>query len=84
MFASEQMQQDTEGHLRRFESFVGLAPHNWSRKELVPRFVGGYAEPIPAKAAEAIEAFYQEQNRELFRLLRTEFPWDQRQAATRA
>ena len=75
VFSSEQMQQDTEGHLRRFESFVGLAHHHWSQKQLAPRFVGGYAEPIPAKAAEAVKAFYQAQNRELFKLLGTEFPW---------
>jgi hypothetical protein len=75
VFSSEEMQQDTEGHLRRFESFVGLRAHNWSQKQLAPRFVGGYAEAIPAKAIDAIESFYRAQNRDLFRFLGTELPW---------
>jgi len=75
VFSTEQMQQDTAGHLRRVESFAGLSSYNWSEKQLAPRFVGGYSDPIPPKAAETIESFYQAQNRELFKLLGAEFPW---------
>lgn len=75
VFSTEQMQRDTAGHLRRVESFVGLTPYHWSKKQLAPRFVGGYSDPIPTGAAEAIESFYRLRNRDLFELLGTEFPW---------
>ncbi len=74
--SSEQMQQDTAGHLRRIESFVGLPPHPWSRKQLAPRFVGGYRDSIEPKAREVLKEFYAPQNGALFKLLQSEFVWD--------
>ena len=75
VLSSEEMREDTLGHLRRIEKFVGLPPHSWRADETKPRFTGKYEESIPRKAYALMDTFYRDRNRALFSTLRTEFPW---------
>jgi hypothetical protein len=77
VLSSEEMLQDTIGHLRRIEAFVGLPPHSWSPDETKPRFTGGYEKVIPQKAYDLLDSFYRGHNRDLFSMLQREFPWGQ-------
>ncbi len=75
VLCNEEMREDTVGHLREIDKFVGLPPHTWTPAATKPRFTGGYKETISANASDLLTSFYAEPNRDLESLLQRTFPW---------
>jgi|GEM_PF-3264594 len=75
LIATERMEADTIGALKKIETFAGLEPGDWNQNKTAPHFTGDYDEALPDLAQSLLNDFYRDQIKQLSSVPGLDLPW---------